>query len=459
MALANDVLKVARSQIGVKESPAGSNNVKYNTEYYGRVVSGGNYDWCAVFVWWTFKEAGCSELFFGGKKSAYCPSIADYYIAKGQTVGKDEGKAGDIVLFDFNDNGTSDHIGFIEEKNPDGTYTTIEGNTGGNGQVMRRTRYKSDINHICRPKYDGKATNVGSIVYLSPSKHGVGNNKCLKSGCYEDKHTRPIAEECAKHLKASGLVPVIADKDKSLKERCKESNALRAVLYVPIHTNASDDEDARYLMFMALKDSGEHLEMMKTVAPFLEAVYPDKKKTVFDARPKLTEIEKPNAMTLYIELGFHTNDKDVDEFIHKPEMVGKALAQGICKHLGVKFKEVGKSGDWGKDTTKKTQKVLGSVVDGIVSKQLISCKKYLPNAKESSWEFVKESQGGSAMIKKVQKLVGAKQDGEAGGETVEKMQKFLKCKGFYTGKIDKSMGEMTVKAWQKYVNSRLEKKS
>jgi lysozyme family protein len=63
------------------------------------------------------------------------------------------------------------------------------------------------------------------------------------------------------------------------------------------------------------------------------------------------------------------------------------------------------------------------------------------------------------MIKKVQKLVGAKQDGEAGGETVEKMQKFLKGKGFYTGKIDKSVGKMTVKAWQKYVNSRLEKKS
>lgn len=481
MALANDVLKVARSQIGVKESPACSNKVKYNNEYYGRVVSGDNYDWCAVFVWWVFKEAGCSELFFGGKKSAYCPSIADYYIAKGQTVGKNEGKAGDIVLFDFNDNGTSDHIGFIEEKNPDGTYTTIEGNTGGNGQVMRKTRYKSDISWICRPKYNGKTSNVGNIVYLSPSRHGVGNNKCLKSGCYEDKHTRPIAEECAKHLKASGLVPVIADKDKSLKERCKESNALRSVLHVPIHTNASADEDVRYLMLMALKDSGEHLEMMKTVAPFLKEIYPDKKKVVYDARPDLDEISEPNAMTLYAELGFHTNNKDVDKFIHKPEMVGKALAQGICKHLGVKFKEAGKSaaststakkeetaketdnlkvdGDWGKDTTKKTQKVLGTVIDGIVSKQLISCKKYLPNAMESSWEFVKESQGGSAMIKKVQKLVGAKQDGEAGGETVEKMQKFLKEKGFYTGKIDKSMGEQTVKGWQKYVNSRLEKKS
>lgn len=479
MASASQVLKVARSQIGVKESPTGSNKVKYNNEYYGRVVSGDNYDWCAVFVWWVFKEAGCSELFYGGKKSAYCPSIADYYIAKGQTVGKSEGKAGDIVLFDFNDNGTSDHIGFIEEKNPDGTYTTIEGNTGGNGQVMRKTRYKSDINHICRPKYDGKKT--GRVVYLSPSNHGVGQNKCLKSGCYEDKHTRPIAEECAKHLKASGLVPVIAAKGKSLSSRCEESNSLGAVLHVPIHTNASSDEDTRYLMFMAYKESGEYLEMMQTVASHVKAVYPDTKKVVYDARPELIEVKQPNARTLYCEMGFHTNEKDVNEFIHKPDMVGKALAQGICERLGVEFKEAGKGGititpakkeetaketdklkvdgDWGKETTKKTQEVLGTVIDGIVSKQLISCKKYLPNAKESSWEFVKESQGGSSMIKKVQKLVGAKQDGEAGSETVEKVQKFLKGKGFYTGKIDKSMGEQTVKGWQEYVNSRLEKKS
>lgn len=33
-------------------------------------------------------------------------------------------------------------------------------------------------------------------IYISPSNHGIGQNKCLRSGCYEDKHTRPIAEVC-----------------------------------------------------------------------------------------------------------------------------------------------------------------------------------------------------------------------------------------------------------------------
>lgn len=289
MSSAAKVLQIARNEIGTKESPAGSNKVKYNTEYYGKAVSGSGYAWCAVFVWWVFKEAGCPELFFGGKKSAYCPSIADYYIGKKQTVSKSKGQAGDIVLFDWNQNNSSDHIGIIEKKNSDGTYTCIEGNTavGNNsngGNVMRRTRYQSQISWICRPKYTEK-----------------------------------------------------------------------------------------------------------------EAV-------------------KPVATT--------TNKLAVD-------------------------------GEWGKTTTYKTQKVLGTKQDGIVSGQLNSCKQYLQGCLTTSWKFVKYSAKGSDMVKAIQKLVGAKVDGKMGKASVKAMQEFLNKKGFDCGAADGFMGSKTIKAWQKYINSRL----
>ena len=49
---------------------------------------------------------------------------------------------------------TLDHVGIIEKVNADGSYTTIEGNTGGgNGAVMRRTRYAKDISGVARPDY------------------------------------------------------------------------------------------------------------------------------------------------------------------------------------------------------------------------------------------------------------------------------------------------------------------
>ena len=86
MAKASDIVKKAVKEIGVKEYPAGSNRVKYNTAYYGREVSGNAYPWCCAFIWWVFQECGASRIFFDGKKSAYCPTIEAWGKAEGLTV-------------------------------------------------------------------------------------------------------------------------------------------------------------------------------------------------------------------------------------------------------------------------------------------------------------------------------------------------------------------------------------
>ena len=108
---------------------------------------------------------------------------------------------------------------------------------------------------------------------------------------------------------------------------------------------------------------------------------------------------------------------------------------------------------WGVQTTKYTQKHLGTYADGMVSNQLFSCKMYMPNMLSTSWEFENIPRGGSAMVKKLQELVGATVDGYAGANTISKMQIFLKDRGFYTGEIDCIAGAKTVTAWQKYINS------
>lgn len=153
---AKKIIEMAISQIGIKEQPANSNNVKYNTEYYGREVSGADYPWCCAFVWWVFKHCNASDLFYGGQKTAYCPTVENYYKKQGKWY--TSGQIGDMVLFDFSGKGIAGHIGIVEKVNSDGSYTTIEGNTGsGNdangGAVMRRTRYKSSIRGFARPAY------------------------------------------------------------------------------------------------------------------------------------------------------------------------------------------------------------------------------------------------------------------------------------------------------------------
>ena len=151
----------AASYIGTREDPPGSNNVIFNTHYYGGAVSGDWYPWCCAFVWDIFRMCGLSILFYDGQKTAYCPTFYNWAKQKGLVVPKETARYGDIVLFDWDGDGVADHIGFVESYNGV-SYTTIEGNTStGNdsngGQVMRRTRYASQIQAIVRPKYAGSA--------------------------------------------------------------------------------------------------------------------------------------------------------------------------------------------------------------------------------------------------------------------------------------------------------------
>ena len=153
MATAEKILEIARSQIGAKESPAKSDNVKYNTAYYGREVSDGKHPWCAVFVWWVFREAGAPELYYGGGETAYCPTLMSFH--KKQKV--PDYRPGDIVFFNFSGRSSAGHVGICESW--DGTYiTTIDGNTGSasednGGAVLRRRRHKKFIVGAYRPEY------------------------------------------------------------------------------------------------------------------------------------------------------------------------------------------------------------------------------------------------------------------------------------------------------------------
>lgn len=152
------VLNLARKQIGTKAT--NYRRCKYNTWYYGREVSGDEYHWCVVFIQWLFAMLGAAALLF--TKTANVGAQAVAFKNKGKLVTKNY-KPGDLLIFHWSNKKstwisgvyTLDHIGILEKVNADGSYTTIEGNTGDstNGEVMRRTRYASQISCACRPDY------------------------------------------------------------------------------------------------------------------------------------------------------------------------------------------------------------------------------------------------------------------------------------------------------------------
>ena len=151
------VLDTARAELGYTESPPGSNRTKY-----GEAFGWDGVPWCAIFLWWCFREAGESSAFFGGGKTASCGTLLRWYAAQGQTVPVDDVRAGDIVILNFSGTRDTQHCGLVEYTPVKGSMTiaTIEGNTtngGGSqsngGEVCRKIRYKTQIVGVCRPKY------------------------------------------------------------------------------------------------------------------------------------------------------------------------------------------------------------------------------------------------------------------------------------------------------------------
>ena len=118
-------------------------------------------------------------------KTASCSVFGDYAIKDKMTVPYSKARRGDIVLYDFNGNGTSDHTGIIYKVDGSKIYV-VEGNTstGNNcngGAVMKRTRTKSPVNYIVRPNYTKDVT-ADMVVNTALSQVGVkespaGSNK------------------------------------------------------------------------------------------------------------------------------------------------------------------------------------------------------------------------------------------------------------------------------------------
>ncbi|MBL1228947.1 CHAP domain-containing protein [Enterococcus sp. BWB1-3] len=90
-------------------------------------------EWCAVFVSWCADQAGGGDLRF-----SYCPSEVNRLKAdnKWKPGGVEPGE-GDIIFFDWESDGISDHVGLVV-KCEEGTVYTVEGNSN---DEVREQRY------------------------------------------------------------------------------------------------------------------------------------------------------------------------------------------------------------------------------------------------------------------------------------------------------------------------------
>ena len=133
-ALRNSVVSVASAEIGY----TGTSTYSKYGEWYGYQGS-----WCTTFIFWCFNKAGSDNgvKLYGSiiPSGGNCNSMISWFSNKGRYHERSDSyspKKGDLVFFDWTDNGSADHVGIVTGISGSTVYT-VEGNCSG--KVKSRT--------------------------------------------------------------------------------------------------------------------------------------------------------------------------------------------------------------------------------------------------------------------------------------------------------------------------------
>ena len=132
----NKVINQAKSWLGITEYDGKFSEIirAYNEIPNARGPALASYPWCAIYVSAVYWKA-VSE-------SRFAEMACDAMIQKFQNLGlysvSGRPNVGDVIFYDWDKNGTSDHVGIVTEV-ADGAYVIIEGNKSDS--VSYRTIY------------------------------------------------------------------------------------------------------------------------------------------------------------------------------------------------------------------------------------------------------------------------------------------------------------------------------
>lgn len=177
--LRNSVVSVASGEIGY----TGTSTYSKYGEWYGYQGS-----WCTTFIFWCFHKAGSDNgvklyrniIPSGGN----CNSMISWFSNKGRYYERSDGyspKKGDLVFFDWSDNGSADHVGIVTGTSGSTVYT-VEGNCSGKVKSRTYTSTGSKpYNNI------SSILGYGVPAYSSSASSGSQDNQTTKKNSTTQK--------------------------------------------------------------------------------------------------------------------------------------------------------------------------------------------------------------------------------------------------------------------------------
>lgn len=202
--LASKVVKQAQAWIGKKEAN-GTHKAIIDVYNAHKPLARGykvkyTDEWCATFVSAIAIKLGYTSII---PTECSCPKMIDLFKSKGVWIENENRtpKAGDIIFYDWQDNGkgdnkgNSDHVGIVE-KVSGGKITVIEGNYST--AVKRRTLAVNGkyIRGFGVPKYDKESTTKKSVTVIAKEViagkwgNGADRKKQLEKAGYNYKEVQ-----------------------------------------------------------------------------------------------------------------------------------------------------------------------------------------------------------------------------------------------------------------------------
>ena len=145
---ATNALRLAQSQLGVRENGNSNNSAEVNKYRFGRADGT---PWCASFVSWCYGagQNGNNKKTFGydassqnirrkAEKAGYYATTRSGYVPK----------PGDLAIWKYNE--ASGHVGIVSKVNSDGTFEVIEGNSSNKVQKTTRTMASANLHGFVR---------------------------------------------------------------------------------------------------------------------------------------------------------------------------------------------------------------------------------------------------------------------------------------------------------------------
>ena len=320
--------------------------------------------WCNAFVTYVFHKGGDALLYCDGKKQTYCPTSIKWCYNNLAQIPIFLAMPMDVIYFDWELNGTPNHIGFVRQRKSDQEIDTIEGNTSG-GIVANKVRTVKYVQAVFRPHFHATFDVTKPLEIDGQFGYNSIAMLQLALGC---DVTGILTRYNIKVLQKIAGVTQDGSWGKNT------TKALQKMLGVKV-------------------DGAWGVESTKALQKWINS----------KAKPQATPQPTPTI-------------KPVD---------GKLIVDG----------------KGGTATVKAMQRFFECSQDGVISGQNESLKRYYP-----ALEAVEFGKNGSVCITRLQRWVGANEDGILGQITVKLWQKKIGVKE------DGYFGAESMRVWQKYLN-------